>query len=141
MAIGKNGIIGMGFVLRDYHGRVVLAGKRKMNAAGTSTLLEAMAIRYGMQTVKQYHLQANTVEGDNKTCMEGLNGTSRADLYCDVIFKDIKELAQGVGCTTFIFAPRAENEAAHVAAHGVEFLSYLHCPVHIRKQVEKYVTE
>lgn len=59
VAVGLNGQIGLGFVIRDENGEVQLARKEEGRADGGTTLLEGLAIRYGLTMSKQYHMPVN----------------------------------------------------------------------------------
>lgn len=93
-AVLKNEKVGLGFVLRDAAGKVVLAGKTECVAAGSSTLIEALAIKHALQMVDQYGLQTDVIESDSKNCIDGLIGKLQPDMYCMVIYTS---LYQGTG--------------------------------------------
>lgn len=66
--------------------------------------------------------------------MDGLNGNCRVDLYCDVLFQEIKASRVENKCNNYVYIPREGNGAALAVAHEPIFLSYWHCPNHIRDQ-------
>lgn len=114
IAVGSDGAVGLGFVLRDCSGSMVLAGKSTCRATGSSTVLEGMAIRYALQMVEQYRLQA-----------------SHMDLYARQVVQDIKWLMERVECKECRYFPRQVNMTAHHIAHGPDFISIHHTPNHI----------
>lgn len=59
--------MGLGFVLRDHWGSVVLTGKSMIRAEGRNTILEEMVIRYALKTVGQYRQSATHVEFNKYT--------------------------------------------------------------------------
>lgn len=132
-AVIEMGRAGLGFVLRDEEGKVLLAGKTECRTTGGSTLMESLAIRYALRMILQYDLHADSVESDSKNCIEGLNGKIRPEVYCDLILQDIRELAAKVRCSSFVFVPRQGNWAAHYAAKGPDFISVKHAPSHLVK--------
>lgn len=49
IATGGGDKVGLGFVVRDHEGNVRLAGKKIIDAEGSTTLLEGLALLYGFQ--------------------------------------------------------------------------------------------
>lgn len=70
----EEGKAGYGFTLRDSHGRNILAGKKEEEAAGSSLLLEGLAMRYAMQMVKLYGLTEDNIESDCRLLIDVING-------------------------------------------------------------------
>lgn len=141
VAVGVNGMIGMGFVIRDSDGAIRLAGKESMRAEGDSTLLEGFAMRYAMHMAKQYGLTVKSVESDSKNLVEAITGRQKPVGYCDIIISDIVGLAHDIGCMSFEYIPRETNGIAHQAAQGVEFISIRHAPAHLLALLDYGVQE
>lgn len=81
IAVGLDGAVGLGFVLQDCNGSVVLAGKLTCRATGSNTILEGMEIRYALQMVEQYKLQASHIECDNQGIVQLIIALKPMDLY------------------------------------------------------------
>lgn len=67
-------------MLINEQGRVTLAGKTKDITTSSSTLLEARAMKYALQMVKQYGKHAEVIESDILALINGLNCRSRGGL-------------------------------------------------------------
>ncbi|KAL8533813.1 hypothetical protein ACS0TY_010001 [Phlomoides rotata] len=50
-AMYRDGTAGLGFIVRNEEGHVMLAGTKRIAVGGSSNLVEAMAILYGLQRV------------------------------------------------------------------------------------------
>lgn len=137
VAVGRNGMIGMGFVIRNADGDITLAGNKMMKAEGDSTLLEGYAMRYAMQMAKQYGSAITSVESDSKNLVEAVNGKQNPVGYCDTIISEIVNIAREIGCMRFEYIPRQANNIAHQAARNKEFISIRHTPSHLLVFLEK----
>ncbi|KAL8520548.1 hypothetical protein ACS0TY_011177 [Phlomoides rotata] len=61
-----DGTVGMGFVVRDWEGQLVLAGaKRCLVASDSSFLIEALALRFGVLSVIDRGLKVDLLETDS----------------------------------------------------------------------------
>lgn len=131
--------IGMGFVIRDVNGAVILAGKSEQEATGSSAVLEGLALRYAMQVTAQYHLRVTTVESDSKQLVDSINGRCKPAVYCDVLVEDIRQLE--IKCDNVAFVLRSGNQVAHHAARGHNFLSIRQAPHHLTRFLEWDIRE
>lgn len=52
IAVLQNGLVGIGFILRDDSGKALRSGNRRIKANGSSTLLEALTLRFALQILK-----------------------------------------------------------------------------------------
>lgn len=141
VAVGKEGRIGLAFVLQDHQGEVILAGKTEIQAGGSTATLEGMAMRYALQVTQQYKMKADQIECDNKTFIEFLDGKMRPEVYCDVIVNDVCKLMAKVGCEKASYISRKANNAAHDLAHGPNCISIRHIPENIATAVARDVME
>lgn len=141
VAVNSTGRAGLGFVVRGHGGAVELAGKCKVIAKGSSDLLEALAIRYGLQMARQYHLCIDTIECDNSGIVNNILGRSTATPYCDILVHEITQMMQVVGCGTVNHIPRLENQVAHEIARGPIFLCIKYTPKHIADVVKNDVIQ
>lgn len=131
IAVWPNERTGMGFVLRDDHGRVVLAGKTEQMVTGSTTMLEGMALRFALQEVKRYRFRPHHIECDNQTIVNKINGKGELDVYTMHLVQDIKELMASMECVDCHYISRKANQVAHYIAHGPDFISINHDPVHV----------
>lgn len=135
-AVHQDGIIGMGFVVRDHEGNIRLAGKNEMRAEGSTTLLEGLAMRYALQMISQYHISVEYVESDNLSLVESVLGHQKPEVYVDIITQDIRNLATSVDNPKFKYVQRQANKVAHHLARGPKLISINHVPDHVRSFVE-----
>lgn len=131
VAVRKNGKIGLGFVVRDDSGKIILAANKEETGEGSSTVLEGLAMRHAMQMAKQYQLKGCEVESDSKVLVDAVEERTTPPTYCDVLVHDIRSLAEDIGCVKFEFIPRQCNQFAHNAARGPEFISINFVPSHL----------
>ncbi|KAL8506565.1 hypothetical protein ACS0TY_017454 [Phlomoides rotata] len=86
--------MGFGFVLRTDSGRVVLAGSTRIKGAGNNTLLEALALRYGLRSFMNHGLHCSQAETDSRNIVLALHRESEVDTVSEMIAKDVQVLAQ-----------------------------------------------
>lgn len=91
VAVMLNGFIGMGFVLRDHLGRIFIAGKMEIKATGSSTYLEALAMRFALQRLMDTEWRNICVVSDSKALINVINGISTpgAGVYETLLIDDI----------------------------------------------------
>lgn len=88
-----------------------------------------------MKMAEQYGLQVDTVESDSKNLIDAINGKQKPPNYCDIVIGDIRRSAEEVRCRSFHYIPREQNQVAHYAARGDDFLSIHHTPTHLVQYV------
>lgn len=110
--------IGMGFVLRHEDGRIILAAREEANAAGSSTLLEGLAMRFALSMVLERSFDNIAVRSDNQVLIRALKGQAMVGEFEDLIVEDIRELAARARNICFEYINRKSNCAAHHMAKG-----------------------
>lgn len=117
-AVFADGSVGLGFVIRDSGGRVKLAGsKRCLAAAENSTLIEALALRFGVQSANSNGLLLSILEADSSNLIMTLQGNWQADTHTLSITEDILDLLRGHNNHRFSFVRRTANRVAHTVSH------------------------
>ena len=100
-------------VARDWRGFWVFAQAIRVN---TNSLIqaEAEALRWAVRLAISHNLHNVIVEGDNKTCIQVLKGTTLSSPWkADVLLRDTKELAMQIENLSFNWVLRDANVAAH----------------------------
>ncbi|KAH6763217.1 hypothetical protein C2S52_020650 [Perilla frutescens var. hirtella] len=123
IVIFKGGVMGLGFVVRNDRGVVMLAGKHEVRQMGNSTIMEGIAVLYALHTLQEYGWHSIIVETDSKNLVDSLNGVIVLDIYEDVILEDIRILANEVYCLSFHYISKQCNKAEHCIARGPIFIS------------------
>ncbi|KAL8476609.1 hypothetical protein ACS0TY_029053 [Phlomoides rotata] len=75
--------MGFGFVVRDYNGFVILAGSKRCRARGSSTLVEALALRYCIQHAYDSGLTSFLSEMDPELLTLAIRGERARCLHYD----------------------------------------------------------
>lgn len=75
-AEGVNGKAGLGFVLWDDEGKILLAGKTFCLETGSISLIEAIAMRFALKMAKQYHYLVDRVKSDSQVLVKSIWGHS-----------------------------------------------------------------
>lgn len=132
MAAHEDGTVGLGVIIRNHEGDVILAAKKETQAEGDTTILEGLAIRFGVQLAAQHGIKIHQVESDNLPIIQRLQGTEKPRPYEDIIIQDILKTRSKIGNPNFRHIRRTANNAAHVIARRSPFLSLGFVPDDIR---------
>ncbi|KAL8464185.1 hypothetical protein ACS0TY_033923 [Phlomoides rotata] len=112
-----NGWVGLGFVIRDAAGSVLLTSTRRYKIEGNSTLLEALALRFGLEAARQYGIATYYFEMDSSNLCHALNSELKLDAYAMLIVEDIQHLVRDLHQPSFLHIPRETNFVTHAIAH------------------------
>ncbi|KAL8535924.1 hypothetical protein ACS0TY_011538 [Phlomoides rotata] len=88
----KDGTVGLSFVVRDEHGMVLMAGSKRCHSAGSSTLAEALALRFGLEKTREAGLGRVQLESDSKILVKNCSGSSSGDAHVMMIVEDLKSM-------------------------------------------------
>ncbi|KAK6116053.1 hypothetical protein DH2020_008322 [Rehmannia glutinosa] len=117
VAVFHDGTVGYGFVIRDNAGAVSLAGARREQKQGSSTILEGIAMLFAIEKALEAGFTGFQVESDSKCLIEGLQGKRKPEATWNVILEDVTQYANMAQCTNFIYVNREANQLAHALAH------------------------
>lgn len=117
VAVFGDGQVGLGFVIRNSRGDVMMSGVKRCKADGDSTLLEALALRFAMRQAIDGGLHRLMIETDSEILANSLRDGRRNDSVASMIMEDIWDLANEIGCTQFLYVKREANSLAHNIAH------------------------
>ena len=114
-AAAKNGKGGLGVVVRDEEGEVLLAAGVRLEEVSSPEEAEACAILFGLQIAFDAGLRNLEVESDCLTVIKMLNGTSARNAT-QTIIHDILALSSSFNFCSFSFVNRVCNKVAHTMA-------------------------
>ncbi|KAG6407830.1 hypothetical protein SASPL_130829 [Salvia splendens] len=111
----------------DEKGMVIFTCKTEVKEVGSTTLMEGIAVRYGLNMALLQNISNLYVQSDNQNLIRGLHGDVELDPYSEVIKGDILAVARRVHVIDFNFIPRACNRVAHLLSRcpnfeGVNFI-------------------
>nr|GMD12674.1 uncharacterized protein LOC109155154 [Ipomoea batatas] len=107
--------MGMGFILRNHEGAFVAAKNIKWYGIYHSKEAEAIGVREALKWLKIMELDTVIIESDALLVTQGINGVCGVSSF-DLILEDIRKLAKGFSCISFVFVKRSANSAAHLLA-------------------------
>ncbi|KAG6430508.1 hypothetical protein SASPL_108578 [Salvia splendens] len=110
----KNGRVGLGVIFRDEKRMVVFPCKTELRVDGSTTLMEGIVIRYGLNMALLQNISKVYVQCDNQNLIRGLHGDVDLDSYSEVVKDDILAIARRVDVVDFQFIPRACNRVTHL---------------------------
>jgi ribonuclease HI len=105
-----------GLVVRDHRGQLLLGQALWYEHAANSLIMEALAVRDGVQLAIDRNLSSVEIETDARVVLNQLEdpGGSRSEITS--ICQEIKELSGFISSINFKFIGRLANEAAHLCA-------------------------
>ncbi|KAL8547597.1 hypothetical protein ACS0TY_007062 [Phlomoides rotata] len=92
--IFKDGTVGLGFVVRDEHGLVLMAGSKRCLSAGSSTLAEALALRFGLEKTREAGLGRVQLETDSETLVKNCTESGQGEAHVMMIVEDLKSMTR-----------------------------------------------
>ncbi|KAL8491268.1 hypothetical protein ACS0TY_023054 [Phlomoides rotata] len=114
----SDGSVGLGFVVRDSSGKVVMAGAKRCAAAGdNSTIIEALALRFGLENVQENGLCNIILEVDSRNLWLAVRGEMEMDPSSMLVVGDIQHLARELHYFEISLVKREANKTAHALAH------------------------
>lgn len=112
----KSGQIGMGGVIRDNVGEVVMATSKRMDGIVDADVAEALSARHGLQIALEAGYSALILEVD---CLKLFNilkeGKIESSLF-GMVVQDILHLTSQCSCISFSHVRRQGNVVAHTLA-------------------------
>ena len=115
-ALIKGVDIGMGSVVRDSLGEVLMATCCGLMAVDSPDLAEALSMRHGLKVAVEAGLRALMVETDCKKLVTHLQSRRREDTAFGSIVHDILALASHCNQVCFVYVRRQGNRVAHLLA-------------------------
>ncbi|CAL1387047.1 unnamed protein product [Linum trigynum] len=115
------GEVGLGFIIRDWNGKVMLAGSRTLKANWSSEIAEGMATQFGLKEAKEKGLRGIQVESDCQRLINCLKGKENSRTEVDSICRNVVSIGLEVNVAEWSFVYREANGAAHLLAHFFPF--------------------
>ncbi|KAL8526015.1 hypothetical protein ACS0TY_015293 [Phlomoides rotata] len=104
----------MCFIVRDEEGKNLIASSKRCRGDGSSTLVEALALRFGLETTLLGGLSVHIIESDSERLVRSINGELDDEPYVMSLVEDIKILAADSHCPIVQYAHRNSNKVAHL---------------------------
>jgi len=115
-ATGRDGMKGVGVVVRDKNGDVKIMACRSFRANWEVETVEAYAVLYGLQICWQEGFHTLELETDSKQVADALNGKKDFLNYTSTFIHDALNLGTRIPVISFSFASRVTNRVAHELA-------------------------
>ncbi|KAK3210656.1 hypothetical protein Dsin_015362 [Dipteronia sinensis] len=104
---------GIGAVIRDSEGKIVLALSKFAHSCFFVEVCEALALREGLCLTKQHDLSTGWVEVYAANVAAGVNSTEPCRNVVCFVFNDISALCKDVGVSKCKAISRCENGVVH----------------------------
>ncbi|KAL8457339.1 hypothetical protein ACS0TY_035261 [Phlomoides rotata] len=108
-----DGTFGLGFVVRDDQGLVLMAGSKRCFSAGSSTLAKALALRFGLEKVREVGLGRVQVESDSEIMVMNCEGRCSGEAHVMMLVEDIRSMVDIVQGIEITHCRRDANKMAH----------------------------
>ena len=108
--------VGLGWVARDHHRRILEMGVKRRKEAWDATVAEAIAARVALSHVSARRWGNVILELDALGLIERLQSGSRGEAYLDVLLEDIRSLVPSFRSLMSSHVKRAGNTVAHLVA-------------------------
>ncbi|XP_010696345.1 uncharacterized protein LOC104908875 [Beta vulgaris subsp. vulgaris] len=114
--MGPNGEVGLGVVVRDSNGKMVLGGVRRRAANWDVSTAEAMAGLFAVELVHRFGYTRVVMEGDSLVVISGLKNKPVGGSPIFHVFNDISRVCLNFSEISFSHVKRAGNVVAHLLA-------------------------
>ncbi|XP_057248279.1 uncharacterized protein LOC125493714 [Beta vulgaris subsp. vulgaris] len=115
-AMLADGIVGVGAVVRDSTGKVLLVAVRRFRARWSVALAEAMGARFGMEMAKRFGYGSIELECDASNIPKAIAKKSFGRSPTDLVLEDISILGNSLSSFSFLHVKRSGNTVAHFIA-------------------------
>ena len=109
----EDGSAGVGLILRDWEGKVIMAVSKRESAVVEPLEIELVAILRGLQFCIPLGLQALTIETDSLILAKELAKPEFANAMFGNIVTDIKQMQSRISVCSILHVNREANESAH----------------------------
>ncbi|XP_010682933.1 uncharacterized protein LOC104897695 [Beta vulgaris subsp. vulgaris] len=115
-AMLAEGLVGVGAVVRDSRGSVLLVAVRRYRVRWTVTLAEAMGARFGVEMAKQFGYEALELECDASNITKALCRKAFGRSPTDLVLEDVSMLGDSFPIFSISHVKRGGNTVAHFVA-------------------------
>ncbi|PON36736.1 Ribonuclease H-like domain containing protein [Parasponia andersonii] len=112
----ERGCVGLGGVVRDHEGEVKLMFRSSHHLSCSVEISEAMAIRKGLKTARDYGLQPLLIESDASSVVRLIINGSHSLAEISVVIHDIQNFLASMPSSVMSHILGSCNRAAHAAA-------------------------
>ncbi|CAO2821249.1 unnamed protein product [Amaranthus hypochondriacus] len=107
---------GLGIVIRDDRGKIIVTGTRRVIVNWSVETSEAAVALYGLKVAKRMGLDNIHLEGDALNVIVALKKKNRGLAPVHLIFDSCLDVLSSFDFTTFSFVRRVGNTVAHMVA-------------------------
>ena len=126
--VGANRMVGLGVVVRDWQGDLLVAATTRLNVAWEASLAEAAAARFGMMIARRFGYRKVCPEGDAIYVVSAIYHKRVGYAPISSLLSDVLSLSLGFDEFSCCHVKRAGNTVAHLVARwDVNFNAELIC--------------
>ncbi|XP_021836344.2 uncharacterized protein [Spinacia oleracea] len=108
--------VGLGAVIRDVHGKIIMAAARRLDITWDASIAEAAAARFGLQIAQRFGYNSVWLEGDAINVVKAVENASDGFSPIFLIYDDISRLSKSFDNFIFSHVRRVGNTVAHLVA-------------------------
>jgi reverse transcriptase-like protein len=111
-----NAIRGLGVVVRDSYGKLLVAGVRRIKSLWPVDICEAAAALFGIQVALRIGCEYIHLKGDSLSVISAINHVDEGQAPIHLFYDSIFDLSSNVSGFVCSFVRRNENSLAHLVA-------------------------
>uniref|UniRef100_A0A803Q8X4 Reverse transcriptase n=1 Tax=Cannabis sativa TaxID=3483 RepID=A0A803Q8X4_CANSA len=115
LIVGQPGC-GLGVVIRDHLGAVVVAETIFIPSCLSFNMAESLAIRSGLKLADRWSLSTICISSDCQSVIHALNGDNHSITDWGLVVKDCIKAKENFNFVSFLFSPRQWNKVANCLA-------------------------
>ncbi|OMO58663.1 reverse transcriptase [Corchorus capsularis] len=112
----STGDAGLGVVIRDYEGKILVSGARILFFVADSLHAEVHAILFGFELALEHGITRCIIESDSLLAIHEINKKETVLWEGGLLIEEIREIASLFDCCSFQFVNREANSVAHSLA-------------------------
>lgn len=120
--VGPDTSRGLGIVIRDDRGKILITGTRRVKANWSVELSEIIAALYGLNVARRLDLKNIHLEGDALNVIVALKKKIQGLAPIHLVFDSCFDVLSSFDFATFSFVRRVGNTAAHMVVDGKQTL-------------------
>ena len=114
--VGANRVVGLGVVIRDSCGGLLVTAAMRMNVAWDARTAEAAAARYGVMVARRFGFTNVCLEGDLLSVISSLYSKHLGFAPIFSLFSNVITLSEVFNVVSYCHVRRAGNTVAHLMA-------------------------
>ena len=110
--------VGIGVVVRDSQGWVLVALSEKVEGVQDAEVIEALAIWQAIKFAIKTSFNCVIIESDSLSVVKAIQDTAESTYHIGNIIDDVKLLSKALKSCEFHHTKREANQVAHTLAHN-----------------------